>query len=224
MLIRVWKIIEIRFTRNVPFFEARSVRLEFFFPPNQIGYVLDLSVLCTWSTVQLWCCVNFFSSGGKQFLVLRTYLVYNTVVRLCHFCCCGGKVNFVRIPYCHDRFSKNIKNFLCKKIDLIKNLRTRRPNLSCFVWIYNRTVTIVSQKISRTLFNFLNNTYWFSLFQRNSSLIFRTGVSCFSVALFYSILFCCGEKANLVRFTLFYSTLLALTHRQMDGQTDGETN
>ncbi len=28
-----------------PFFRARSVRLEFFFPPNQIGYVLDLSVL-----------------------------------------------------------------------------------------------------------------------------------------------------------------------------------
>ncbi len=28
--------------------------------------------------------------------------------------------------------------------------------------------------------------------------------------------FCCGGKANLVRLTLFYSTLLALTHRQKD--------
>jgi hypothetical protein len=37
MLIGVWKIIEIQFTRNDPFFEARSVRLEFFFLPNQIG-------------------------------------------------------------------------------------------------------------------------------------------------------------------------------------------
>ncbi len=54
-------------------------------------------------------------------------------------------------------------------------------------------------KISRTLFDFLNNTYWVSLFQRNNSPIFRTGVSCFSV-------------------TLFYSTLLALTDGQKDGQ------
>ncbi len=38
------------------------------------------------------------------------------------------------------------------------------------------------------------------------------------------ILFCCGGKANLVRFTLFYSTLLALTHRQTDGWTDRGTN
>jgi hypothetical protein len=29
-------------------------------------------------------------------LVLRTYLVYNTVVRLCQFSCCGRKVNFVK--------------------------------------------------------------------------------------------------------------------------------
>ncbi len=49
-------------------------------------------LLCTRSTIQLWCCVSFFGSGGKQFLVLRTYLVYNTVVRLCQFFCCGGKV------------------------------------------------------------------------------------------------------------------------------------
>ncbi len=29
--------------------------------------------------------------------MLRTYLEYNTVVRLCHLFCCGGKVNFVQI-------------------------------------------------------------------------------------------------------------------------------
>ncbi len=75
-------------------------------------------------------------------------------------------------------------------------------------------------KISRTLFDFLNNTYWVSLFQRNNSLIFWTGVSCFSVALFYFTLFCCGGKANLVRFTLFYSTLLTLT----DGENDRQRN
>ncbi len=38
--------------------------------------------------------------------------------------------------------------------------------------------------------------------------------------LFYFTLFCCGGKANLVRFTLFYSTLLTL----MDGQTDRQTD
>ncbi len=75
-------------------------------------------------------------------------------------------------------------------------------------------------KILRFLFDFLNNTYWVSLFQRNNLLIFWTGVSCFSVTLFYSTLFCCGGKAYLVRFTLFYSTLLTLT----DGRIDGRRN
>ncbi len=76
-------------------------------------------LLCAWSTIQLWCCVSFFGSGGKMVFgvtVLRTYLVYNTVVRLCHFCCCGGKVNFVRIPYSQDRFSKISRTFFVKKM------------------------------------------------------------------------------------------------------------
>ena len=79
-------------------------------------------------------------------------------------------------------------------------------------------------KISRTFFDFLNNTYWVSLFLRINSLIFRTGFSCFSVTLFYSTLFCCGRKANLVRFTLFYSTLLTVTDGQTDRQTDRQRN
>ncbi len=41
--------------------------------------------------------VFFFGSGGKLFLVLCTNLVYNTVVRLCQFCCCGGKANLVQL-------------------------------------------------------------------------------------------------------------------------------
>ncbi len=73
-------------------------------------------LLCTWNIIQLWCCVSFFGSGGKLFLCyVHTYLVYNTVVRLCHFFCCGGKVNFVRIPYSHDRFSKISRTFFVKK-------------------------------------------------------------------------------------------------------------
>ncbi len=46
----------------------------------------------------------------------------------------------------------------------------------------------------------------------------------FVASLFYSTLFWCGGKANLERFTLFYSTLLALTHRQTDRQTDRRRN
>ncbi len=80
-----------------------------------------------------------------------------------------------------------------------------------------------SSKISRTLFDFLNNTYWVSLFWRNNSLIFQTGVSCFFVTLFYSTLFCCGGKANLVWFTLFYSTLLTLSHGWNDWQKNKYT-
>jgi hypothetical protein len=55
-------------------------------------------------------------------------------------------------------------------------------------------------------------------------LIFWTGVSCFSVTLFYFTLFCCGGKASLVRFTLLYSTLLALTDRQNDGRRNKYTH
>ncbi len=49
--------------------------------------------LCFWGeivfgtyvlTIQLWCCVSFFGFGKEiVFLVLRMYIVYNTVVRLC---------------------------------------------------------------------------------------------------------------------------------------------
>jgi hypothetical protein len=58
----------------------------------------------------------------------------------------------------------------------------------------------------------------------HTNLYVITHVYQFVASLFYSTLFCCGGKANLVRFTLFYSTLLALTHRQTDSQTDGGTN
>jgi hypothetical protein len=52
----------------------------------------------------LWCSVSFFGSGGKLFLVLLTYLVYNTVVRLCQFFCCGRKANLVQIFLLNSNF------------------------------------------------------------------------------------------------------------------------
>ncbi len=129
--------------------------------------------LCTQSTIQFWCCVSFFVSDGKQFLV-RTYLVYNTVVRLCQFFGCGGKANLVQISLLNLRIFF-LYFLLCMDLQPYSH--------DCF------------SKISRTLFDFQKNTYQVSLFQRNNSLIFWTGVSCFSV-------------------TLFYSTLLAFTHRR----------
>ncbi len=69
-------------------------------------------------------------------------------------------------------------------------------------------------KILRTLFDFLNNTYWVFFFLEKQLANISEGVSCFSVTIFYFTLFCCGGKVNLVLLTLFYSTLLTLT----DGQ------
>jgi hypothetical protein len=58
-------------------------------------------------------------------------------------------------------------------------------------------------KISRTLFDFLNNTYWVSLFWRNNLLLFWTGVSCFSVTLFYSTHLALTDRWQRVKYTRY---------------------
>ncbi len=118
------------------------------------------------------------------------------------------KLKLIHIRYRTDlHIEVRIRILLKDEQEIVSNMRNLQPySHYCF------------SKISRTSFDFLNNTYWVSLFLRKNSLIFRTGVSCFSVTLFYFTLFCCGGKANLVRLTLFYSTLLTLTHRRNDGQ------
>ncbi len=73
--------------------------------------------------MQQWCCVSFFGSGGKQFLVLRTYLMYNTVVRLCHFCCCGGKV-------CYQDRKKKIQSSVWRVRDLYYDRKKKYNRLS----------------------------------------------------------------------------------------------
>ncbi len=93
-----------------------------------------------------------------EIVLVRMYLVFNTVVRLCQFFGCNGKANLVQI------FLLNLRIFfsyflLCMDLQLYSH--------NCFL------------KISRTLFDFLNNTYWVSFFWRNNSLIFRTGVFLF---------------------------------------------
>jgi hypothetical protein len=63
-------------------------------------YVLRVPYSC--GVVLVFFC--FFGSGGKLFLVLLTYLVYNTVARLCQFFCCGRKANLVRIFLLNPNF------------------------------------------------------------------------------------------------------------------------
>jgi hypothetical protein len=95
--------------------------------------------------------VSFFGSGRKWFLVLRTYLVYNTVVRLCQFFCCGGKVNFVQIPYSHDGFSKISRTFFVKKLIPYKTY-VREDQL--FLALYGSTIT-QSQLFLENIENFV---------------------------------------------------------------------
>ncbi len=110
--------------------------------------------------------------------------------------------------YEHHQSHFNLRKFLLGFFILQKQLD---PNflLLCISFLLCMDLQPYSNncfsKISRTLFYFLNNTYWVSFFKRNNLLIFRTGNSCFSV-------------------TLFYSTLLALvTHGQKDGRRDTYT-
>ncbi len=128
---------------------------------------------------------------------------------------CGGKVNFVRIPYSHKRFSKISKTFFVQKM----------IPYTTYVWEDQLFLALYGSTTIHLLL-FLKNIENFVWFPKQYLLGFSIlekllanildRVSCFSVTLFYSTLFCCGGKAYLVRFTLFYSTLLTLK----DGQTE----
>jgi hypothetical protein len=87
-----------------------------FFP---VVLLCCVSILFWWEMRELalhYFPADCFGIEREIVLVLRTYLVSNTVVQLCQFFCCGGKLNFVRIPYSHDRFSKILRTFFVKKM------------------------------------------------------------------------------------------------------------
>ncbi len=67
--------------------------------------------------------------------------------------CCGGKVNFVRIPYSHDRFSKISRTFLVKKLIPYKTY-TQEDQL--FLALYGSTI-IQSRLFLKNIENFV----WF---------------------------------------------------------------
>ncbi len=97
----------------------------------------------------VWLC-QFFYCG---FLGLRMYIVYNTVVQLCQFFCCGGKVIFFWIRYSNDRFSKKLRTFFVKKMNLYK---TYVQEDQLFIALYGST-TIQSLLFLKNIKNFV----WF---------------------------------------------------------------
>ncbi len=74
-------------------------------------------------------------------------------MRLCQFFCCGGKVNFVRIPYSHNRFSKVSRTFFVKKMIPYKTY-VHKDQL--FLALYGST-TIQSLLFLKNIKNFV----WF---------------------------------------------------------------
>jgi hypothetical protein len=72
---------------------------------------------------------------------------------LCQFFCCGGKLNFVQIFLLNDNLKKNLIGFLYftetmrSKLSAQLFLKNIQNFLYKKMWIYNFTVTIVSQNI-----------------------------------------------------------------------------
>ncbi len=82
--------------------------------------------------------------------MLRRYLVYKLVVRLCRFFCCGGKVNLVQIPYSPDHFSKISRTLFVKKLIPYKTY-VQKDHL--FLALYGST-TIQSLLFLKNIKNF----------------------------------------------------------------------
>ncbi len=134
----------------------------------QLAYVekwKDVGIKNLWAvceknrTVVVLC---YFFWFWREIVFGVTYVLYNSCVVVSVFCC-GGKVNFVRIPYSHDRFSKISRTFVVKKWPHIKPTyeKTNSSLLCIDLQPYSHNCF---SKISRTLFDFLNNTYWVFLF------------------------------------------------------------
>ncbi len=65
--------------------------------------------------------------------------------------CCGGNVNFVQIPYSHDRFSEILRTFFIKKRIPYKTF-VREDQLSLALY---RSTTIQSQLFLKNIENFV---------------------------------------------------------------------
>ncbi len=112
-----------------------------------------------------------------------------------------------------------MENFLCKKMI---HYKTYIQEDQLFLALYGST-TIQSLLFFKNIKNFVwfckQYLLGFFFLEKQLANILDRGFLLL-VTLFYCTLFCCGGKANLVQFTLFYSTLLTLTHRQTDRETN----
>ncbi len=126
--------------------------------------------------------------------MLHTYLVYNTVVRLCQFFGCGGKVNFVQIPYSHDHFSKISRIFFVNKLIPYKTYE-QEDQLS--LALYGSSI-IQSRLFLKNIENFV----WFPKQYLLGFFLLEKQLA--------NIL----DRGCLFLRNTLYSTLLALTHRQ----------
>ncbi len=95
-------------------------------------------------------CLFFWFWREKVFGVTYVLSVQSIFCAVVSFCCCGGKVKFVQIPYSHDRFSKIPKTFFVKKLIPYKTY-VREDQL--FLALYGSTIIQ-----TRNLFLFLINT------------------------------------------------------------------
>ncbi len=109
-------------------------------------------------------------------MVLRTYVEYNTVVQLCNFFCCGGKVNFVRIFLLNPNFLLFLvlvgKSFLVLRTYLVYNTVVRLCQFFCCGRKINYVRIPYSHdcysKISRTFF--VKKTIPYKLYVREDQL------------------------------------------------------
>ena len=65
--------------------------------------------------------------------MLRTYLVYNTVVRLCRFFCCGGKANLVHIFLLNPNFLLVQRNRFSEGVDDGQKTPRGHPDFHSYV-------------------------------------------------------------------------------------------
>ncbi len=113
--------------------------------------------------------------------MLRTYLVYNTVVRLCQFFCCGRNVNFVQIFLLKPNFLLVHRNGFSEGMDDGQKTPRGHPDFHSYV------------KIQRVFIWFSHYRWMESLTKEKTHLLRMGWRNLFSSCAVVSV-FCSGGK------------------------------
>ncbi len=81
--------------------------------------------------------------------MLHTYLVYNTVVRLCNFFCSGGKVNFVQIFLLNPNFLLVNRKFSSRTYAIVPQ-KYRELSMQVETHKYNCNIPLMHAEIKIT--------------------------------------------------------------------------